>query len=165
MKATIILGLDPGTATTGYGVVAHDGVKAHYLTHGCITTPKTDLTATRLHDIAKALRALIKKYQPDLVAVEELFFARNVTTAMNVSQARGVLLQVAAEAHTQIRSYTPLQVKQAITGYGRADKQQMQKMIKMILGLKEIPKPDDAADALAVAVTAAHASTLERHLK
>jgi len=161
----IILGLDPGTATTGYGVVVYDGVKTHHIAHGCITTPKIDLPAKRLNDIAKQLTAILRQYQPDLVAVEELFFMRNVTTAMSVSQARGVLLQLAAASKLPVHSYTPLQVKQAIVGYGRADKSQVQKMVKMILGLSEIPKPDDAADALAVAITCAHSYTLEQTLK
>ncbi len=163
--ALIILGLDPGTATTGYGVVTHDGVSARHIAHGCFLTPKTDSPAARLHDIAKSLKAVLRQYQPDLVAVEELFFARNVTTAMKVSQARGVLLQTAAAAGIPVRSYTPLQVKQSLTSYGRADKAQVQKMVKMILGLPHIPTPDDAADALAVAITAAHSHTLEQIIK
>ena len=164
-EAMIILGLDPGTATTGYGVVVHDGVSAHYIAHGCIVTAKTELPARRLHEIAKQLGVILRQYQPDLVAVEELFFMRNVTTAMSVSQARGVLLQTAAAAKLPVYSYTPLQVKQAIAGYGRADKSQVQKMVKMILGLPSIPKPDDAADALAIAITCAHSYTLEQTLK
>ena len=156
----IVLGLDPGTATTGYGVVRIDTQSAKYIAHGCILTPAALPPAQRLNLIAQELTGLIAAHRPDLVAVEELFFYNNITTAMAVAQARGVLLQTAAAHNIDVRSFTPLQVKQAITGYGKADKKQIQKMITMILSLKSIPKPDDAADALAIAVTCAHSIPL-----
>lgn len=163
----IILGLDPGTATVGYGVVVTEADQVKHIAHGCIITAKTEAMPTRLNQIAKELRVLLRKFQPDLVAVEQLFFAKNITTAMTVAQARGVLLQTVANLNIPVEHYTPLQVKQALTGYGRADKPQMQKMIKMILGLADIPQPDDAADALAVAVTCAnsiHLASLKKEL-
>lgn len=158
--ATIILGLDPGTATVGYGVVVSDGAVIKHITHGCIATSKDLPMPTRLNQIAKQLRELLRQYQPDIVAVEQLYFAKNVTTAMTVAQARGVLVQTVANLGIPVENYTPLQVKQAITGYGRADKVQMQKMVKMILGLKDIPHPDDAADAVAIAITCANSTRL-----
>jgi len=158
---TVILGLDPGTATTGWGVISTDGDKNTYIAHGCIETPaKIDLSL-RLDSIAKQLTQLIKQYTPNLVAVEEIYFYNNVSTVISVAQARGVLLQIAAAHHLPVHGYTPLQVKQALTGYGRADKRQIQKMITMVLGLKTVPTPDDAADALAIAVTCAHSYKLE----
>lgn len=158
--AQIILGLDPGTAIVGYGVIVSEASQLKHIAHGCITTDKSLPMPTRLNQIAKQLRLLLKQYQPDLVAVEELFFAKNVTTAMSVAQARGVLLQTVANAGLPLEHYTPLQVKQALTGYGKADKPQMQKMITLLLELKEVPRPDDAADALAVAVTCANSIRL-----
>ena len=158
--ATIILGLDPGTATVGYGVVVSDGSLVKHIAHGCIVTSKDLPMPTRLNQIAKQLRELLRQYKPDIVGVEQLYFAKNVTTAMTVAQARGVLVQTVANLGIPVENYTPLQVKQAITGYGRADKVQMQKMIKMILGLKEVPHPDDAADAVAVAITCANSTRL-----
>jgi crossover junction endodeoxyribonuclease RuvC len=156
----IILGLDPGTAIVGYGVIVSDKSQLSHIAHGCITTDKSLPMPTRLNQIAKQLRVILKQYQPDLVAVEDLYFARNVTTAITVAQARGVLLQTVANLGLSVEHYTPLQIKQALTGYGKADKQQMQKMITMLLGLAEVPRPDDAADALAVAVTCANSIRL-----
>ncbi|MFA5010174.1 MAG: crossover junction endodeoxyribonuclease RuvC [Patescibacteria group bacterium] len=156
----IILGLDPGTATIGYGVIVADKADVKHIAHGCIITSKTETMPTRLNQIAKELRILLRKFQPDLVAIEQLYFAKNVTTAMTVAQARGVLIQTVANLNIPVEHYTPLQVKQALTGYGKADKTQMQKMVKALLGLADIPKPDDAADALAVAVTCAASSKL-----
>ena len=158
----IILGIDPGTATTGYGVISVSGNSVAHIDHGCITTPSTEEMPQRLLSIATQLRRIIAESQPDMVAVEELFFYKNVTTAITVAQARGVLLQVAAEAGLPIYSYTPLQVKQSLTSFGRADKQQIQKMIMLTLGLGEIPQPDDAADGLAIAITCAHSYRLEK---
>jgi len=158
--AQIILGLDPGTATIGYGVIVADAHNLKHIAHGCIITPKEHPMPTRLNQIAKELRGLLRQYQPDLVAVEQIYFAKNVTTAITVAQARGVLLQTVANFNIPIEHYTPLQVKQALTGYGRADKVQMQKMITLLLGLADTPEPDDAADALAVAVTCASSSKL-----
>lgn len=158
---TIILGLDPGTATTGWGVILVESGKNKYLAHGCIETPAKLELSLRLNDIAIQLNKLIKKYKPDLVAVEEIYFYNNVSTAISVAQARGVLLQTAASHHLPVHGYTPLQVKQALTGYGRADKKQMQKMIKMVLGMVDAPASDDAADALAIAVTCSHSYKME----
>lgn len=158
--AQIILGLDPGTATIGYGVIVVDAGQIKYIAHGCITTPKEQPLPVRLNCIAKDLRTILRKYRPDLVAVEELFFAKNVTTAINVAQARGVLLQTVANFKIPVEHYTPLQVKQALTGYGKADKTQMQKMAQLLLGLAVPPHPDDAADALGVAITCANSTRL-----
>lgn len=147
-----ILGLDPGTATTGWGVIKQVRKEPKLEAFGCIETCKTKCTVDRLREIAKDLEEIIKTYKPDEVAVEDLFFFKNLKTAIKVAQARGVLLLTAGKAKVTVAEYTPLQVKQAITGYGRADKAQVQFMVKKILKLKTIPKPDDAADALAVAM-------------
>jgi len=161
----IILGLDPGTAATGYGVVVTNDVTTRHIAHGCITTSSKTEMAQRLNTIAKELRSIIREYKPNIVAVEDIYFCKNVSTAIVVAQARGVLLQIVATAKLPVRHYTPLQVKQALTGHGRADKKQIQKMVKMVLGMKNVPKPDDAADALAVAITCAHSSKLESHIR
>jgi len=146
------LGLDPGLATTGYGIVIKEGGDFLVVNYGVILTPAKMKFAQRLEEIYKELSEIIKKYKPDVIGIEELFFAKNVKTALAVGQARGVLMLTAMQAKVPIYEYTPLQVKQAITGYGRADKNQIQQMVKIILKLDEIPKPDDAADALAVAM-------------
>ncbi len=156
----IILGLDPGTAIVGYGIIATDGQKISHIAHGCITTSKEHPMPTRLNQIAKELRNVLRQFQPDIVAVEDLFFAKNVTTAISVAQGRGVLLQTVANLKIPVEHYTPMQVKQALTGYGRADKAQIQKMLQLLLGLSTVPHPDDAADALAIAVTCANSSKL-----
>ena len=147
-----ILGIDPGTAITGWGLVLDDRKKPRMEAFGCIETSKHKDNVERLKEIAHDLEELIKKYQPDEVAIEELFFFKNLKTAVKVAQARGVLLVTVAKAKVPIFEYTPLQVKQAITGYGRADKKQVQQMVKCILGLQTVPQPDDAADALAAAI-------------
>lgn len=159
-SSKIILGLDPGTATVGYGVVVADAACVRHIAHGCITTPKEQLMPIRLNQIAKKLRDILREFRPDIVAVEELFFAKNITTALSVAQARGVLLQTVANLKIPVEHYTPLQVKQALTGYGKADKVQIQRMLQLLLDLTEVPRPDDAADALAVAVTCANSSKL-----
>ena len=154
-----ILGIDPGTAITGFGLIEKQGDKLTFLDAGVIRTPKTDEMPARLATLFEEITQLIEELKPDETAIEQLFFARNVTTAMTVGQARGVLLLALQRAHLPIGEYTPLQVKQAITTYGRAEKKQMQEMVKVILRLDEIPKPDDAADGLAVAIThAMHAA-------
>jgi crossover junction endodeoxyribonuclease RuvC len=158
----IILGLDPGTATTGYGVIKVTGNQTIHVDHGCIITEANTPLAERLHIIATELRRLIAEHKPDRVSIEEIFFFKNATTVISVAQARGVLVAVATESGLPVHGYTPLQVKQALTSYGRADKQQMQKMIMLLLGLAETPRPDDAADALAIAITCANSVTLER---
>lgn len=151
----IILGIDPGTAATGYGLIKK-GRQLKIINYGCIKTETKFSTAERLEQINKHLIKIIKKHKPQKIAVENLFFFKNVKTAIKVSQARGVILATAAQMKISVEEYTPLQIKQAVTGYGRADKSQIQKMVKLLLHLKEIPKPDDAADALAAAICCAN---------
>jgi crossover junction endodeoxyribonuclease RuvC len=148
-----ILGIDPGTGRMGYGVIDVVGSKIKNIDYGCITTSSKMAMPDRLASIYKQVTEIIEKYQPDRVGVEKLFFAQNVTTAMSVGEARGVAVLAIAQAKVPFFEFTPLQVKQAVTGYGRAEKGQIQKMVQAILGLKELPKPDDAADALAIAIT------------
>jgi crossover junction endodeoxyribonuclease RuvC len=156
-----ILGIDPGLATTGYGLIRLSAKNPHHLKHGIISTSKKFKLAKRLTVIFQKINQLIKKNQPDLIAVEELFFYKNVKTALKVGQARGVILLAAQQNQRPVHEFTPLQVKQAITSYGRADKKQIQQMVRIILGLKNIPKPDDAADALAVAICCANSLNCE----
>lgn len=151
----IILGIDPGTAITGYGVV-HKDSSLKMIDYGCITTEKQYSTGERLVELEKQLAKVIKKYKPDQIAIEDIFFFKNLKTAIKVSQARGVILVTASRMKIPIYEYTPLQIKQAVTSYGRANKRQVQEMVKMLLGLKEIPRPDDAADALAASICCAH---------
>ena len=153
----IILGIDPGLATVGYGVISYDGKNSKVIDFGVIQTPKEDNVAVRLALIDKASEQLITKFNPDAIAIEELFFNTNVTTGIKVAMARGVLLLNAVKYCGNLYEYTPLQIKQAMVGYGRADKKQVQEMVKLYLKLDKIPRPDDAADALAVALT--HAQT------
>ncbi len=152
----IILGLDPGTATTGYGLIRVLGNRFQMLEYGVITTPAGLEMEKRLEIIYDSLEILIDKWKPQQVAIEELFFNQNITTAITVGQARGVLLLCCAKHNLPVAEYTPLQVKQALVGYGRADKKQIQQMVKMFLNLAETPKPDDAADGLAIAICHAH---------
>jgi len=152
----IILGLDPGTATTGYGVIRVIGNRFQMLEYGVITTQPNLAMEKRLEIIYDSLNDLINKWQPEQAAVEELFFNQNITTAITVGQARGILLLACAKHNLPVAEYTPLQVKQALVGYGRADKKQIQQMVKMFLNLAETPKPDDAADGLAIAICHAH---------
>jgi crossover junction endodeoxyribonuclease RuvC len=151
-----ILGIDPGTATVGFGVVEKRGDSWRSVAYGCILTSKEKELAQRLGEIAKDLSLIVEKYSPGVLAVEKLFFCKNVKTALDVGHARGVILEKGQENSLEIFEYTPLQIKQALTGYGRADKRQVQQMVARILKLKEIPKPDDAADALAVALCCGH---------
>ncbi len=154
----VILGFDPGLATLGYGVIQKEkNGKVQMLDYGIISTPKEDNLAVRLTLLEKGINQVIDTFKPDEIAVEELFFAKNVKTGIAVAHARGVLLLTATKKCGKIFEYTPLQIKQALTGYGRAEKQQIQAMVKTMLNLKSIPRPDDAADALAVALT--HAQT------
>lgn len=150
-----IIGIDPGTGRLGFGVVDTARGKLTLVDAGVITTPAHTPTNERLEDIFDSLTEIIASTKPDRMAVEKLFFARNVTTAMSVAEARGVALLVGQKARLPIDEYTPMQIKQAITGYGKADKKQMQEMVRLQLGLKEVPKPDDAADALAAAIMCA----------
>ena len=161
----IILGIDPGFAITGFGLIEKQGNDLKILDYGCITTKAGEDFSLRLKVIHEELEKIIKKYKPKVVAVEQLFFAKNVKTALLVGQARGVVLLSAIEKKLPLYEYTPLQVKQAITGYGAAQKKQIQQMVKIILGLKEVPKPDDAADALAIAICCAHSLKSENLYK
>ncbi|MCS7325673.1 MAG: crossover junction endodeoxyribonuclease RuvC [Anaerolineae bacterium] len=153
----IVLGVDPGLATTGYGIVREqrDG-SLDALAYGIIETPKGFTLPQRLAALHDQLRTLIAKWQPNAAAIESLFFATNARTAMSVGQARGVVLLTLHQAGLSIAEYTPLQVKQTVSGYGQADKQQMQRMVQLLLRLPTLPRPDDAADALAVAITHVH---------
>lgn len=157
----IILGIDPGTATTGYGVIENKGGKLIILDFGCICTDAKLDMPERLDLIAKKLKKIIKKHNPRIMAVEELFFFKNNKTIITVGQARGVILFIGKNQGLKVCEYTPLQVKQAVVGYGRADKNQIQQMVKAILNLKSTPKPDDAADALAVAICCANSIKFE----
>ena len=151
-----ILGIDPGYATVGYGILDWDGKHFKLVGYGAIITrPGIDISV-RLCEIHNDLTQIIEQFQPDEIAIEELFFNTNQKTAIQVGQARGVLLQCCASHGKIPHEYTPLQVKQAVVGYGRADKVQVQQMVKAILGLNAVPKPDDVADALAIAVCHAH---------
>ena len=156
-EQTIILGIDPGIADTGYGVIGKDergGLRC--LAYGSVVTgAKTEIPA-RLNAISKELEKIIKKYKPDLIAVEQLFFCNNVKTALAVGQARGVIILTAQQNGVPVTEFTPLQIKQAVAAYGKAGKLQVQKMVKLLLDLDDIPRPDDAADALAVAICAAN---------
>ncbi len=151
-----ILGIDPGTGILGFGVIEVDKRQAASLVDaGVIRTPIKQADSDRLLTIYKELGALMTELKPQIISVEKLFFAQNVTTAMSVSQARGVVLLLGKQKGLELHEYTPLQIKQSLTGYGRADKKQMQEMVKTILKLQTIPKPDDAADALAAALCCA----------
>jgi crossover junction endodeoxyribonuclease RuvC len=148
-----ILGIDPGTGILGFGVIDVDGNNMQCVDAGVIKTPVNEEDAVRLETIFNELSEIIKEHKPEAMAVEKLFFAQNVTTAMTVSQARGVVLLLGKQHKMKLYEYTPLQIKQALTGYGKAEKSQIQEMVRTILKLKTIPKPDDAADALACAIT------------
>lgn len=155
----IILGIDPGYAIVGYGVIEKNDRtgKCSVIDYGAIETDKNESFPTRLALIQDGMKSLIKKFSPDAIAVEELFFNTNITTGIAVAEARGVIICTAVQECGKLFEYTPIQVKQAITGTGKADKKQMQYMTKILLGLAKDPKPDDAADALAIALT--HAQT------
>ena len=157
----IILGIDPGLATLGYGVIEADNNKRRMIQFGTLTTPAGQPMPQRLRAIFQGMNQLMDIYQPDDVAFEELFFSKNITTGMAVSAARGVALVAVVQRTDNLYEYTPMQIKQAVTGYGGADKHQVQQMVKMLLNMKEIARPDDAADALAVALT--HANSM--HMK
>ena len=154
----IVLGIDPGIAIVGYGIIEYNGNKFKAIDYGVITTKSDQPYPQRLKEIYLSMDSLIKKYKIDAVAIEELFFSKNVKTAIGVSHARGVLVLCSELNGCPTYEYTPLQVKQGICGYGRADKRQVQEMVKIILGLEKIPRPDDAADALAVAISHCHTS-------
>jgi len=148
----LILGIDPGIAISGYGLISCEGSQCQIVEYGVIRTSADIDTPRRLKEIHEGYLSLLGKYKPDAVAIEELFFNKNAKTIITVGQARGAALLAAALSNVEVYEYTPLQVKQAVVGYGRADKHQVQQMIKIIFHLDELPRPDDAADALAVAV-------------
>jgi crossover junction endodeoxyribonuclease RuvC len=151
----IILGIDPGTAALGYGIVERDG-RLRAVDHGCLVTTPDRTLPDRLLEIHARVEELIELHRPDVVAVERVFFSRNVQTALAVGHARGVVLLAAAQARVPVREATPSEVKAAVAGQGDADKEQVARMVKLVLGMTELPRPDDAADALAIAIWAAH---------
>jgi crossover junction endodeoxyribonuclease RuvC len=156
----LILGIDPGTAITGYGLVREDDAELDLVGCGVIATPSGQSLPERLQTIYQGLSQVIREHQPDAAAVEELFFSRNVRTALSVGHARGVALLALADAGLPVYEYKPLEVKQAVAGYGGADKQQVQEMVRMLLHLDRVPQPDDAADAVAVAVCHIHSARM-----
>ncbi|GFN33608.1 crossover junction endodeoxyribonuclease RuvC [Paenibacillus xylaniclasticus] len=159
-----VLGIDPGIAIAGFGFIDKDGHKLTPVQYGSIETKAGTPQETRLVQIYESAGALMDKYKPNSVAVEKLFFNRNVTTAFAVGQARGVIILAAAQRGLPVAEYTPLQVKQAVVGYGKAEKRQVQEMVRMFLKLSAIPKPDDVADALAVAICHAHSVVLNNRM-
>lgn len=148
-----ILGIDPGTGILGFGVIDSARGKYTMVTAGVVRTPAHTPLEDRLVEIYDAIQEIIHETKPEVVSIEKLFFARNVTTAISVSHARGVVMLAAKQAALPIAEYTPLQIKQTLTGYGKADKKQVQEMVRLNLGLRDVPKPDDCADALAAAIT------------
>jgi len=156
----LVLGVDPGTAITGYGLVREAGDQLQAVAYGAITTPPDWALPQRLQKIYHELTALIREHRPTQGAVEQLFFSRNVKTALAVGQARGVALLALAEGGLPVHEYTPLQVKQSVVGYGRAEKAQVQELVRLLLGLQVAPQPDDAADALAVAICHLHSARM-----
>lgn len=154
----VILGIDPGYAIIGVGIISHNNNSFKVVDYGAVTTDASMKFSNRLIKIYNEIDLIIKKYKPDAMAIEKLFFNTNTTTAIDVAQARGVILLAATTNDVPIYEYTPLQVKSAVTGYGRAEKKQVMEMVKNLLSLKAIPKPDDTADALAMAVCHAHSS-------
>ena len=153
-----ILGIDPGYATIGYGIVEYDNFRFKTVAYGAVTTPPNKPFADRLCDIFCDISTLVEKYKPDALSIEKLYFNTNTTTAIDVAQARGVILLAARKMGISVFEYTPLQVKQSITGYGRAQKHQVMEMVKNLLQLNTVPKPDDTADALALAICHGHCS-------
>jgi crossover junction endodeoxyribonuclease RuvC len=155
------MGIDPGLATTGYGIISNKGENLSLITYGCINTKSRKEFSQRLIKIYEGVNRLIEEFKPSIMAIEELFFCRNIKTALSVGQAKGVILLAASLRNLEIREYTPLEVKQAITGFGQAKKIQVQEMVKVLLHLREMPYPDDAADALAIAICHAHGRKLQ----
>lgn len=158
----VILGIDPGMAIMGYGVIRADGPRFSMLEHGVITTPAGMPLNERLVAVYQGVRDLVLQYKPDMAALEELFFAANTKSAIAVAQARGAAMVAASQDVPKLYEFTPMQVKKAVVGYGKADKQQVQQMVKLLLGLDQIPKPDDAADALAIALCCAQSQGLNQ---
>ena len=161
----IVLGIDPGYALMGWGVVEANGSQMKLLGYGCVETKAGTPMQHRLRALQVGVQDLIRMYRPDEVAFEELFFAQNVTTALMVGAARGAAIIAAAEYTENLYEYTPMQIKQAITGYGKADKKQIQQMVKMLLRMDELPKPDDAADAIACAITHCQAGRMREQFR
>lgn len=161
----LVLGIDPGTAITGYGVIECKGNKFKVVDYGSIRTASTLPLPKRLQLLYDGVQELINTYHPQHLAVEELFFNKNTKTALSVGQARGVILLAGANNNLIVAEYTPLQVKQAVVGYGRAAKKQVQEMVRILLNLERMPKPDDVADALAVAICHGHSYGLQKLLK
>jgi len=161
----IIFGVDPGFAITGYGVIEYRNNRFRTIDYGVVTTEAKAELSHRLLVLSDRLQELLEIYKPDAMAVEELFFSTNIKTAIAVGHGRGVVLLTAAKAKIPVFEYTPLQVKQAVVGYGRAKKEQVQYMVKVLLALDSVPKPDDAADALAVAICHAHSSGIEKKIR
>ena len=161
----IILGIDPGLATLGYGVIEADNQNRRLIQFGTLTTPAGHPMPQRLRAIYQGMNQLLDIYQPDEVAFEELFFSKNITTGIAVSHARGVALLAVVQRTDELYEYTPMQIKQAVTGYGGADKHQVQQMVKILLKMKEIARPDDAADAIAVALTHANSMNMKKMFK
>lgn len=161
-KSKIILGIDPGYGRTGYGVIECLGSRLKALDYGVIETSAKEEFSVRLKFLHQELTRIIKKHKPNLIGIEDLFFYKNVTTAIKVGQARGVIILSAVLSKIPTVEFTPLQVKQAISSYGRAEKKQVQQMVKIFLGLEKIPQPDDAADALAIAICAANSYRLKK---
>lgn len=155
MKYMIILGIDPGTARIGYSIIDKVNDKAGLITYGCLEL-KNRNHIDRLKIISKLISELVLKYSPKILAIEKLFFTKNIKTALSVSEARGVIINCASSLNLNVLEFTPLEVKTAITGYGKSEKYQVQKMVMNILKLKKTPKPDDAADAIAIALTACY---------
>ena len=160
-----ILGIDPGIAIVGYGVIESQGSRLKHIENGVLTTPAGMPLPQRLEQVYNGMKKLLMLFQPEAIAFEELFFAKNAKTAITVGQARGVALLAAAQESEQLFEYTPLQIKQGVVGYGRAEKNQVQQMVKVLLNLPDIPKPDDAADALAVAICHAHSANSQQLFK
>ena len=159
-----ILGIDPGVATVGFGVIETQGGRQQMIQYGAITTPAGQPLAARLVQIAQDMETLINRFRPDEMSIEDLFFSKNITTGIAVAHARGVILYTAERMHLPVYEYTPMQIKQAVVGYGKAEKRQVMDMTKRILHLSAVPKPDDAADAVAIALCHArsHTSRLTR---
>jgi crossover junction endodeoxyribonuclease RuvC len=155
-----VLGIDPGIATMGYGIIDYKSNKFTVIDYGAVTTKAGIDKALRLHDIYNGITSLIKSYCPDVVAIEELFYNKNAKTVITIGESRGVSILAAVNSGIKVFEYTPLQVKQAVVGYGKADKHQVQQMVKVLLNLDQIPKPDDVADALAVAICHCHSNNM-----
>ena len=160
-----ILGIDPGLATMGWGVIEADGYREKLVQYGALITYPRDTFPTRLRCIYTGVQGLLQTFKPDEIAFEELFFSKNVTTGIQVGGARGVALVAAAQRTEELYEYTPMQIKQAVTGYGKADKAQVQQMVKMITGMDSIIRPDDAADAVAAAICHAHSRNARQMFK